>query len=137
MTARMRKRRNHAALPAFTPFVSVGEHGRFADWVRTLRGHSGVYMIRDLGGRLLYIGESHRRRLYETLTRHFQEWSGDTAGPTYHRGRVEVSVAVLPPKQAIEVQDHLILALAPLDNRTAPALAEVTVDVVPEDDVPF
>lgn len=101
-------------------FRSLGDLGRFAEWVRALRGVSGVYVIRDLSGTVLYVGESHRDKLYETLTRHLQAWSGRTAGPTYHRERVEVAVAVVPRAEALVLQDALIVALQPEDNRRIP-----------------
>jgi len=54
----------------------IGESGRYPDWVRALRGKSGVYLIRerqrDGSNPVVYIGESHTSRLYQTLTRHFQ-----------------------------------------------------------------
>jgi len=102
-------------------FRRVGDYRAFQPWVRVLDGQNGVYVIRDLAGQVLYIGESHRARLYDTMTRHFQEWSGRTAGPTYHRDRVEVAVCLLPADQAVDVQNALIIALRPLDNRQIPA----------------
>ena len=45
-------------------------------WVRALKGKSGVYVIReqtrDDDAAIVYVGESHSGKLYETLTRHFQ-----------------------------------------------------------------
>ena len=71
-----------------------------ADWpdfVRDLRGKSGVYIIRDRETkRPLYVGESHTGRLKKTLLRHFQAWSGKTAGPTFSRNAVEIAVEVTP-----------------------------------------
>lgn len=59
----------NAAL-TYRPIGGRGE--AYPDWVRDLRGRSGVYFIRDASSHeLLYIGSSSRR-LYETLTRHFQ-----------------------------------------------------------------
>jgi hypothetical protein len=56
----------------------IGASGRYPDWVRALRGKSGVYLIRerqrDGTNPVVYIGESHAGRLYQTLTRHFQTW---------------------------------------------------------------
>jgi len=53
----------------------VGERGEdYPEWLRNLRGSSGVYVIRDARtSEVLYVGESHSGRVYETLTRHFQE----------------------------------------------------------------
>lgn len=50
----------------------VGGRGEpYPEWVRALKGKSGVYVIRERG-EVVYVGESHAGRLYETLTRHFQ-----------------------------------------------------------------
>ena len=117
----------------FSDFRLVGDgYRQFAAWVRELKGYSGVYVIRDLAGTVLYCGESHTGRLYHTLTRHFQAWSGETAGPTYHRDRVDVSVSVVPTAEAVSLQNAVILALNPEDNRRVPAYALVS----DEDDAP-
>src|SRR5262249_48821307 len=60
-------------------YRSIGKSGdRYPAWVRALRGKSGVYLIRerqrDDSNPIVYIGESHTARLYQTLTRHFQTW---------------------------------------------------------------
>ena len=71
--------------------------GGFADWLSALRsqGHSGVYLIRDARTReVVYVGESHTGRLYETLTRHLYAWNGKGSGPSYHPEVVEVAVIV-------------------------------------------
>ena len=47
-------------------------------------------------------------------------WSGRTAGPTYHRDRVEVAVLVVPDDQALALQDAFIATLLPEDNRKVP-----------------
>lgn len=56
-------------------YRAVGERGQpYPAWLRALRGESGVYVIRDRRSHeILYVGESSAGRLYETLTRHFQE----------------------------------------------------------------
>lgn len=72
-------------------------------WIGELKGKSGVYVIRDFAGRALYVGESHTGRLYQTLTRHFQRWTGKTAGPTYSRGGVMLAVRVTPASRAVAV----------------------------------
>ena len=50
-------------------FRSVKEGRAVAEWVRALKGKSGVYVIREPGflGEVLYCGESHTGRLYATL----------------------------------------------------------------------
>ena len=105
-----------------SPFRELGAGGPYPAWVRALLGRSGVYVVRvatwfGFGApAIVYVGESHTGRLYQTLTRHFQSWSGPTSGPTYSRGDVEVSVAVTPASKAVEAQDRLIRKHAPRDN---------------------
>ncbi|HTR50267.1 MAG TPA: M23 family metallopeptidase [Kofleriaceae bacterium] len=56
-------------------YRQVGASGEpYPDWVRALRGKSGVYVIREIGGDIVYVGSSGAGRLYATLTRHFQGW---------------------------------------------------------------
>lgn len=110
----------------------LGRGGEYPGWLRALRGRSGVYLIRErswfgLGAwAVVYVGESHTGRLYQTLTRHFQQWSGPTAGPTYVRGDVEVRVIPLAADRAVAAQDRLIRRLRPRDNTLgkAPELEE-------------
>jgi len=84
---------------------------------RALNGRSGVYVIRDKGSKeVLYVGESHTGRLYATLTRHFQAWSGKTAGPTYSRDAVEIAIRLTPPGAAVPAQNALICRMHPRDN---------------------
>ena len=96
-----------------------------ADWpdfVRDLRGKSGVYVIRDRENKQpLYVGESHTGRLKKTLLRHFQAWTGKTAGPTFSRNAVEIAVEVTPDSRAVARQNALIVALKPKLNVISPA----------------
>ena len=108
----------------------VGERGRpYPQWVRALRGQSGVYVIRDRDSHeTVYVGESSAGRLYETLTRHFQEWrrwkgfwrgqyaEGHDPGLTYPRDSVEVAVRITSPAEAIDEEARLIRRLRPRDN---------------------
>ena len=112
----------------------IGASGRYPDWVRELRGKSGVYLIRerqrDGKNPVVYIGESHADRLYQTLTRHFQTWrrhkkfwSGQYTGSqshdpglTYNRARCTVAVRVLSPERAMAEEARLIARLRPRDN---------------------
>lgn len=95
--------------------------GEFPAWLRALRGKSGVYVIRDAETRaVLYVGGSHSGKLYETLTRHFQRWSGPTAGPTYGRGLVQVAIIIKSGKSAVAEQNRLICKLKPRDNEQSP-----------------
>lgn len=91
-------------------------------WVRKLKGKSGVYLIRNAGSsKVLYVGESHTGNLYETLTRHFQAWSGRTAGATFARGSVRVAVKVTPAGRAVAEQNRLICKFQPSENTLSPA----------------
>jgi hypothetical protein len=92
---------------------------RFARWVRALKERNGAYVIRDRDTHeILYVGESHRKRLRGTLTRHFQAWTGYQAGTLYSRHRVEVALYMLDgtPREVIDAQEELIRALGPADN---------------------
>lgn len=76
----------------------------------------------------VYVGESHSSRLYETLTRHLQEWrrwkgfwrdqygEGHDPGLTYRRDRVDVAVKVTSANEAIDEEARLIRRLHPRDN---------------------
>ncbi len=93
----------------------------YPDWVRALKKKSGVYVIqRKWDGECLYVGESHTGRLYETLTRHFQAWSGRTAGPTWDRAEVLVAVKVTPAGRAVAEQNAVICRLKPRENSVSP-----------------
>jgi hypothetical protein len=114
-------------------YRSVGNRGDpYPEWVRNLRGRSGVYVIRERDAddepRIVYVGESHTGRLYETLTRHFQDWrrwkgfwrgqygEGHDPGLTYPRGDVEVAVRITSPSSALDEEARLIRRLRPRDN---------------------
>jgi hypothetical protein len=127
----------------------IGATGRYPDWVRALRGKSGVYIIRerqrDGTNPVVYIGESHAGRLYQTLTRHFQTWrrhkkfwSGQYTGSqshdpglTYNRARCTVAVRVLPAERAIAEETRLIMRLRPRDNLIGQPEEVAADDVVP------
>lgn len=93
----------------------------FADWLSELRGAglNGVYLIRDAGNReIVYIGESHTGRLYETLSRHLYAWNGRGSGPSYHPSFVEIAVIVAetPLDDPVADQYALIQKHEPRDN---------------------
>jgi len=127
-------------------YRSVGAPGeRYPAWVRALRGASGVYVIRDrTTSEILYVGDSHAGKLYETLTRHLQRWrrwksywrgqysqSDHDPGVTYDRDSVEIAARVLSPEGAIDEEARLIRALKPRDNVNRLAVADAL------DEVPF
>jgi hypothetical protein len=111
-------------------YRQVGASGEpYPEWVRALKGKSGVYVIREIGGDIVYVGSSSAGRLYETLTRHLQAWrrykgfwknqyaEGADPGLTYERDSVEVAVRVTSPNDALDEEMRLIARLAPRDNQ--------------------
>jgi hypothetical protein len=126
----------------------LGESGTpYPPWVRALKGKSGVYVIREVrrdgSSEVVYVGESHTSKLYNTLTRHFQTWrrskkfwtgqyggQGHDPGLTYPRNRVTVAVRVLSPERAIDEEARLIARLRPRDNLLGQPSDEAD-DVVP------
>lgn len=132
----------------YRPIGDVGEP--YPEWVRALRGKSGVYVIReqqrDGSTPIVYVGESHTRRLYQTLTRHFQTWrrakrfwagqytgsQSHDPGLTYDRASVTVAVRVLPADRALDEEARLITRLRPRDN-----LVGQPGDYEPAEAVPF
>ena len=123
-----RKRvRNPVTVDRWT-YRELGAKGtRYPAWMDRARGRSGVYIIRRRGvpaGPVLYVGESHKGKLYETMSRHFQEWQGDTAGPSYRREDVWVAFRACPANQAVTWQNNLICELAPRDNVLKPGCEE-------------
>ena len=111
-------------------FHPVKEGRAIAPWVRALKGKSGCYIIREkngflfFAGEVLYIGESHSGRLNTTLLRHFQKWSGKTAGPTFAVSKVEVAVVRCPAARALDLQNALIGEHRPKLNTIANPDAE-------------
>jgi hypothetical protein len=114
-------------------FRSVGHSAEpYPDWIRALKGKSGIYVIRELDENgapvIVYVGESHTDRLYDTLTRHLQQWrrwkgfwkgqygEGHDPGLTYDRGAVEVATRVVSPDEALELEARLIHKYCPRDN---------------------
>lgn len=104
----------------------------YADWLRELRGKSGCYVIRARDThKVYYVGESHTGRLYDTITRHFQAWTGKTAGVRYIARNVEVAALTYrSPEKAKNAQWILITNLRPCDNTQRGTTVEVS-------DVPF
>lgn len=79
---------------------------------------SGVYAIRDAKSQaVLYVGESHTGRLYDTLRRHLATWY-DRGGPRefYNRADVEIAWYETPAGEALEHEAWLITHYCPRDN---------------------
>ena len=128
--------RNKGTALAYRPVGARGEP--YPAWVRDLRGKSGVYVIREQRtSEILYVGESHTGKLYETLTRHFQTWrrykgfwrgqyaEGHDPGLSYERGSVEAAVRVTTSANAIDEEERLIRRLSPRDNLRGQAEEEI------------
>lgn len=141
--AAFRNRAQRASL-AYRPIGRAYEP--YPEWVRALRGMSGVYVIRDRGTReVLYVGESHSGNLYETMTRHFQRWTrwkrwwdgqyaetaGNDPGLTYPRDAVEVAARITTQDEALDEEHRLIERLRPRDNLRGQPVDE------PDDDEPI
>lgn len=118
----------HGPLNIAAAFNATDGRGRYAgelQWLRERR-ESGIYALVDRrSGRVLYIGESHSGRLYDTITRHFRAWSiprGRDAqgrrygGTTYDRSAVAIAWASTPAELAQETQYAEIQRLRPRDN---------------------
>lgn len=119
-------------------YRAVGSSGEpYPDWVRALKDKSGVYVIREIGGEIVYVGSSSGR-LYDTLTRHLQTWrrwkgfwkgqygEGHDPGLTYERGSVEIAIRLTSPADALDEEMRLIRRLKPRDNLIGqPELADV------------
>jgi len=118
-----------AVLDLARAFPVLGPDGRYHPELRDLAGRraSGVYAILE-GRRVLYVGESHTGRLYDTITRHFRRWKIDPArdalgrrrgGTTYRRGAVRVVYRVTEADTAAALQYAEIERLDPRDNTNA------------------
>lgn len=117
-------------------FPAIGPDGRYHPHLAELREYdaSGVYAIVGARGAVLYVGESHTGRLYDTITRHFRRWRIDPAsdrlgrrrgGTTYDRDKVRVIYLLTEPGDAQAVQYAEIQRLNPRDN----AIDGATVDL--------
>lgn len=103
---------------------------RYPRWLVELKAQSGAYVIRHgASGEVLYVGESHSGRLYQTITRHLQGWARlkrhwagllgsqqHDPGTTYAREAVTVEVITTAPGDAVRLQGRLIARLRPRDN---------------------
>jgi len=130
----------------YRPIGASGEP--YPDWIRALDDKSGVYVIREIqrdgSTPIVYVGESHTGRLYQTLTRHFQTWrrskkfwsgqyggQGHDPGLTYPRDRVTVAARVLSPARAMAEEARLIARLRPRDNLLGQPADDAIEDVIP------
>jgi len=110
-------------------YRTLGSDGeRWPSWLHSFKTTCGVYVIRDKSsGSALYVGSS-KNRLYDTITRHFQQWkrrknwwkgaygAGHDPGMTYLRSRCEVAVRVVACGDQLDEESRLIAKLRPRDN---------------------
>lgn len=110
-------------------YRTLGEDGDpWPPWLGELKHATGAYVIRDPAtGRALYVGSSSAR-LYDTITRHFQQWrrkkkwwsgaygAGHDPGLTYKRSRCHVAVRLTAKGDHLTAEADLIARLAPRDN---------------------
>ena len=107
-------------------FPTTGANGYHQHLVE-LRDYevSGVYAILEKRGTVMYIGESHSGRLYDTITRHFRAWEIDPrqdsqgrrmGGMMYDRKKTRVVYLITAPGEAQAVQYEEIQRLRPQDN---------------------
>lgn len=98
-------------------YRSTGGYGDpYPAWVNATRGANGVYAIKH-AGELVYVGESHSGKLYETMTRHLQRWSlPDEKVNSYRRAECEIAIAITSAAEAPPLQAHWICELQPRDN---------------------
>lgn len=105
---------------------AVDRDGQYSEALAALRGRdvSGVYAILGARGAVLYVGESHTGRLYDTITRHFRDWR---VGPNDRQGRreggvqydcdqVKVAFTTCAASRAQDLQYREIERLQPADN---------------------
>lgn len=111
-----------------------GDTDPWPPWLLAYEKACGVYVIRDKGSKsVLYVGSS-KARLYDTVTRHFQQWkrtpkgrkkakysyqvsgAGHDPGLTYSRGRSEVAIRLVPCGSQLDEEAALIAKLKPRDN---------------------
>jgi Peptidase family M23 len=110
----------------YRPLGTSGEP--YPAWVRALKHKAGVYIIRDRKTReIVYVGSSSGT-LYETLTRHFQQWrrykgfwrgqfgEGHDPGLTYPRHAVEVAIRLTSSSRSLDEEMKTIARLTPRDN---------------------
>ncbi len=99
-----------------------GSRRAFHPGLRKAHGASGVYALRDRASKsVIYVGESHKGRLYKTLIRHF----GDPSGQFARRGewthlapeRLEVAIWLCKPSSAVQLECEAIRHYDPQANR--------------------
>lgn len=104
------------------------DNGPWPAWMTAFKTACGVYVIRDKRShRVLYVGSSNAR-LYDTVTRHFQQWkrkknwwkgmhgAHHDPGMVYRRSHCEVALHITSCSAALDREAELIHKLKPRDN---------------------
>ena len=128
----------------------IGPTGRrtWPAWFTALGATAGVYIIRQTKTKkALYVGRSFAN-LRKTISRHFQDWSGPTAGALFTSGahavtRLEVGIIAMPAgttekkRQAIlDEERKQIKRQDPEENKYETGGATAP-EYIPEEEVPF
>lgn len=106
----------------------IGKDGDpWPEWLRTTyKSQCGVYAIKE-HGKVVYVGSS-RKRLYDTVTRHFQTWRRQKnfwkgmggqhhdPGMTYKRASCQIAVYTVACGSELEEEARLIKKFKPRDN---------------------
>lgn len=105
----------------------IGSDGDpWPEWLRGYKKMCGVYAIKQRG-EVVYVGSS-KSALYDTVTRHFQQWTrqkkfwkglkgaGHDPGMTYRRKDCQVAVYTVACGKEREEEARLIARFAPRDN---------------------
>ncbi len=105
----------------------IGSEGDpWPEWLRAYKGACGVYAIKE-HGKVVYVGSS-RKRLYDTVTRHFQQWkrkknfwkglhgAHHDPGMTYRRDHCQIAVYTVACGAETTEEARLIARYKPRDN---------------------
>lgn len=112
----------------------IGSDGDpWPEWLRAYKDACGVYAIRE-NGKVVYVGSS-KKRVYDTLTRHFQTWkrtakgrraskynyhrtheTDHDPGMVYKREKCQIAVYTVACGAELEEEARLIAKYQPRDN---------------------
>lgn len=117
-------------------FRTIGHAGDpWPAWLRALGARCGVYAIKS-HGHVVYVGSS-KARLYDTITRHFQQWkrrknwwkglhgARHDPGLVYDRGACEVAVLTCACGDQLHMEAVWIDKYSPRDNLVADPSGEL------------
>lgn len=115
--------KSHGALM----WLPIGRDGDpWPAWLRLYKSACGVYAIKE-SGHVVYVGSS-RKRLYDTVSRHFQRWARKKRwwkglhgahhdpGLVYSRGKCQIAIYTVACGDELAEEAKLIDRLKPRDN---------------------